>query len=75
MSNIKMIITFSDYEAILRNFSQSTAPEDKDMVKINEGNNLLTYMFENVKVTSIYSLADELLKSYDVIKKIENLGE
>ena len=75
MSNIKMNITFTDDEKILQNMRLSTGPEDKDMVKINEGNNLLTYMFENVKVTSIYSLADELLKSYDVIKKIENLGE
>ncbi len=75
MSNIKMIITFSDYEAILRNFSQSTAPEDKDMVKISMENNSLIYCFENVKVSSIYSLADELLKSYDVIKKMEKLGE
>ncbi len=75
MSNIKMNITFTDDVKILQNMRLSTGPEDKDMVKINEGNNLLTYMFENVKVTSIYSLADELLKSYDVIKKIENLGE
>ena len=75
MSNIKMIITFSDYEAILRNFSQSTAPEDKNMVKISMENNSLIYCFENVKVSSIYSLADELLKSYDVIKKMEKLGE
>jgi hypothetical protein len=70
-----MNITFTDDVKILQNMRLSTGPEDKDMVKINEGNNLLTYMFENVKVTSIYSLADELLKSYDVIKKIENLGE
>lgn len=75
MSNIKMIITFSDDEAILRNFSQSTAPEDKNMVKISMENNSLIYCFENVKVSSIYSLADELLKSYDVIKKMEKLGE
>ena len=75
MSNIKMIITFSDNKAILRNFSQSTAPEDKDMVKISMENDSLIYCFENVKVSSIYSLADELLKSYDVIKKMEKLGE
>ena len=75
MSNIKMIITFSDDEITLRNFSQSTAPEDKDMVKISMENDSLIYCFENVKGSSIYSLADELLKSYDVIKKMEKLGE
>ncbi len=75
MSNIEMRVSFSDEKRILRNLSLSTGPEDKNMVKIDMEEDLLSYRFESIKVTSVYSLADELLKSYDVIKKMEKLGD
>ena len=75
MSNIEMRVSFSDEKTILRNLSLSTGPEDKNMVKIDMEEDLLIYSFESIKVTSVYSLTDELLKSYDVIKKMEKLGD
>ena len=75
MSNIEMRVSFSDEKTILWNLSLSTGPEDKNMVKIDMEEDLLIYSFESIKVTSVYSLADELLKSYDVIKKMEKLGD
>lgn len=75
MSNIEMRVSFSDEKTILRNLRLSTGPEDKNMVKIDMEEDLLIYSFESIKVTSVYSLADELLKSYDVIKKMEKLGD
>lgn len=75
MSNIEMRVSFSDEKTILRNLRLSTSPEDKNMVKIDMEEDLLIYSFKSIKVTSVYSLADELLKSYDVIKKMEKLGD
>ncbi len=75
MSNIEMRVSFSDEKTILWNLSLSTGPEDKNMVKIDMEEDLLIYSFKSIKVTSVYSLADELLKSYDVIKKMEKLGD
>ncbi|MHB8361565.1 MAG: hypothetical protein ACYDAO_04610 [Thermoplasmataceae archaeon] len=75
MNKLRMNLIFSDNEKTLENLRKCTEPEDKGMVQaiMNEGS--LEYRFDSVKLTSIYSLADELMKAYDIVKKMEKVGE
>ncbi|MHB1492121.1 MAG: hypothetical protein ACYCR7_00640 [Thermoplasmataceae archaeon] len=75
MNKLRMNLIFSDNEKTLQSLRKCTEPEDKGMIQVMMNEGSLEYRFDSVKLTSIYSLADELMKAYDIVKKMEKVGE
>ncbi len=75
MNKLRMNLIFSDNEKTLQSLRKCTEPEDKGMIQVMMNEGSLEYRFDSVKPTSIYSLADELMKAYDIVKKMEKVGE
>ena len=75
MNKLRMNLIFSDNEKTLQSLRKCTEPEDKGMVQVMMNEGSLEYRFDSLKLTSIYSLAEELMKAYDIVKKMEKVGE
>ncbi len=75
MNKLRMNLIFSDNKKTLQSLRKCTEPEDKGMVQVMMNEGSLEYRFDSLKLTSIYSLAEELMKAYDIVKKMEKVGE
>jgi hypothetical protein len=70
---ISLRITISDEEEVLKNAASSLVPDNNDDIAVSVTDGIMTVDVKNLKISSIYNLSEDILRCYEISKKL--MGE
>jgi len=68
--SVSLKIIINDEPEILKNAASSLDPDNNSDIKVSVDNGAMTVNVENLKISSIYSISEDILRCYEISKKM-----